>query len=558
VTATASAGAWLGSRVLVGLAGPGLVVAAGRWCQDVADGFGLGHADAYRLEVCVEELTTNLVKYGGPAAAERPLRLRVDVRPDGLDLVLVDAGVAFDPLSHRSTPAPHSLHDLRPGGQGVHLVQVLSDGGRYERRGDQNHLTLDFRLEQPASVPPRPAGLAGVGALAGVPESAVDEALGPLTVLDVVDDLVLLERGTVNDVVHALLDGAARVYLDRVGEGDEVPVEVGDCIGEMSVVDDLPVSAHVHVSAGSRLLAVDADTFLHRLLPLAGVARNLLSAQAERMRRADLLTVDRTRRLVEAEQAARELQYARDIQASLLPAEPLFADDPRLDCVGRMRPAREVGGDFYDVLMVDPTHLLVVVGDVCGKGLPAALFMVRAVAALRALPRAGVDDPDHLARLVGALNEQLCERNDARQYLTAFVAVVDLASRTLHYVNAGHNPPLLSVDGGAFELVQDPINPPVGLVAGLAYRGGRAGLGRDSRFLLYTDGVTEAEDPSGGMFGEDRLVALCRSARTSGAGDLVEVVLAEVEAFAAGARQSDDITVVGLDLPGSEAMDRED
>jgi len=249
---------------------------------------------------------------------------------------------------------------------------------------------------------------------------------------------------------------------------------------------------------------------------------------------------------MEMEQAQRELQYARSIQEGLLPQEPLFAHEQRMQCVGRMRTAREVGGDFYDVFFLDTDHVFFVIADVCGKGLPAALFMVRAIAILRAQSGYDRQFTDYAARLIARLNQQLCDYNDARQFLTAFCGIVDLETRTLRYVNAGHNPPALAMGGQAFEYLEEPINPIVGMFDGLSYRVGEVVLAPGSALLLYTDGVTEAEDKNKAMLGDEPFLAVLNAASSRAAGDLVDTVFSAVSRFAGDAPQSDDITVLAL------------
>lgn len=536
-------------HVLTGLPGPAFVSAASAWCLRLGSELSLAHDDLYRLEVCVEELTTNLDKYGGEACAQLPVVLTLEVDARRLLLEVVDRCAPFDPLAGGPAPVPAALADAPLGGRGLVLVRALSEDHRYEHRDGCNRLTLGFDLQQPLPRPALPGSLTEVAVLRGVPAAVLDEALGALTVHDVAADLPLLERGDPNDEVFLVLDGTLRVDLDQPGGEDCIEIGPGECVGEMSVIDDLPVSAHVRVSAGSRLVVVDGHTFLDRLLAVPGVARNLLSEHAARTRRNDEATIERTRRLVEMEQARREMAFARDIQASLLPPEPLLADDARVDCAGRMRPAREVGGDFYDAFLLDDRHLLLVVADVCGKGLPAALFMVRAIAALRAQPRGLTPGDEHVVGLVAELNAELCDRNPARQYLTAFCGVLDLETRHLRYVNAGHTPALVALGDAPFEYLADPVNPPIGMVPGLAYRSGEVRLARGSRLVLHTDGVTEAEDGAGGMLGEERLLAWCRSLPVQPAADLADAVLAAVDEFADGAAQSDDVTVLALGCP---------
>jgi sigma-B regulation protein RsbU (phosphoserine phosphatase) len=130
--------------------------------------------------------------------------------------------------------------------------------------------------------------------------------------------------------------------------------------------------------------------------------------------------------------------------------------------------------------------------------------------------------------------------------MTAFCGLLDLHTHRLRYVSAGHNPPLLAVGPGPFAYLREPINPPVGMVPGLSYRGGEAQLEPGSRLLIYTDGVTEAEDNARRMLGEDRLLARVQSLPAAASAELVDAVFAEVQAFADGAQQSDDITVLAI------------
>jgi len=540
--------------VLLGPLGPGWVDDTGRWLQAILAEFGLAPDDRYRIELCAEELATNVVKYGGAPCATQRIELDVLVESDRLRLTQVDSCAPFDPLSVATPPAADSLEALQEGGQGIHLVRSFSDGCTYEHHDGRNRVELVFDLAppvlepagaQPVAAGPRNRGRASaVKIFEGVPFAALEPVLEPLTLLDIADEMVLLKPGDANHSVLLILGGELRIYLDQPGQGDFIETSVGDCVGEMSVIDARPVSAYVIASKGSRLLSIDEDTFLNRLMAIPRVSRNLMSAMSERMRRSDRLTIQRMRRLMEMEQARRELQYARTIQESQLPRAPLFAGDARLDCVGRMCAAREVGGDFYDTFFLDARHLFVVVADVCGKGLPAALFMVRAMAVLRAQSgHQGLTD-GYIGHLVASLNEDLCAYNSAQQFLTAFCGVLDLETNRLRYVNAGHNPPAVAGPDGVFRYFGEPINPLVGMVPGLTFRTGEIEFGAGGTLVLYTDGVTEAENGRGGMFGEDRLLACLDATMNATAEQLVDAVFDEVRQFAAAAEPSDDITAL--------------
>ncbi len=180
------------------------------------------------------------------------------------------------------------------------------------------------------------------------------------------------------------------------------------------------------------------------------------------------------------------------------------------------------------------------------KALPAALFMVRAIAALRAQSGSEEQSAEYASRLITRLNNQLCEYNDSQQFLTAFCGILNLETLTIRYINAGHNVPAMAVGDEVFRYLDEPINPMVGMIEGLNYRAGEIRLEPGSVLLLYTDGVTEAEDRNGNMLGDDRLLARLNAASSRAAGLLVEEVFAEVRDFVAGAQQSDDITVLAI------------
>lgn len=578
-------------RMLIGPLGPDFVHEVSQWQHALGAEFRFSREDQYRFDLCLEELVTNVVNHSDPQHANLPVELHAVIGTQRVTLTIVDQCAPFDPLSLPPPRAVEKLEELRIGGQGVQLVREFSDACRYERHDDKNKLELVFEMAQPTmtesikarqlrgpdrrrnSEPPvfpllcggeqleqdrrqaqdrRAMGfVSSVNIFRGVPYAALEDLLGGLTIQDIAGEMVLLRPGEPNRTVRVVLRGRLKVYLDQPGIGDFIEVSAGACVGEMSVIDNQPVSAYVLAEPGTRLLLIDADTFINRIMTIPGVSRNLMSAMSERMRRSDQLTIQRVRKLMETEQARRELQYARAIQESLLPKEPLFPDRPQLDCVGRMCTAREVGGDFYDLFFLDARHLFFVIADVCGKGLPAALFMVRAIAVLRAQSGHEGQTEGYAEKLIASLNEQLCAYNDAQQFLTAFCGILDLDTLTVRYINAGHNPPALAIGAAAFQYLEEPTNPIVGMIDGLSYRAGEVKLEPGSVFLLYTDGVTEAEDSDGNMLGDDRLLAHLNAQSARTAGHLVTSVFADVDLFAGDAVQSDDITVLAIRCPAA-------
>lgn len=572
------------------LSGPldqSLVSAASAWLQSLGAEFNFSHEDQYRIDMCFEELVTNVVNYSDSQFANQQVDLHAMIEAQRATLTLIDPAAPFDPFTRPPPTVAKTLAEFQIGGQGVHLVREFSDAHRYERRDGSNRLELVFNLSQPTRSSPLSSRMTRSTDRRGqmmhpvpsqvcdglhrrsardrramgfvswtqifqdVPYAAIEDMVERLTIQDIVGELILLKPGDPNESVRVVLQGRLKVYLDQPGSGDFIDVGVGACVGEMSVIDHRPVSAYVVAEPGTKLLVIDADTFLNKMMAIPRVSRNLMSTLSGRMRRSDELTIQRMRRMMEMEQAQRELQYARSIQNSLLPSEPLFADDPRIDCVGRMCTAREVGGDFYDIFFLDPQHVFFVIADVCGKGLPAALFMVRAIAILRAQSGFERHSADYAERLIARLNNQLYEHNDAQQFLTAYCGILDLETLTVRYVNAGHNAPAITIGDDAFEYRGEPINPFVGMIEGIRYCAGEMQLKPGSVLLLYTDGVTEAENTKGDMLGDDRLLARLNAARARSARELVDAVFEDVTDFAAGAQQSDDITVLAIRCPTS-------
>jgi sigma-B regulation protein RsbU (phosphoserine phosphatase) len=236
-----------------------------------------------------------------------------------------------------------------------------------------------------------------------------------------------------------------------------------------------------------------------------------------------------------------ELEIARQLQASLVPTDyppvPGFAVD------ARMVPAREVGGDFYDFFQLAPGRFGLVVGDVSGKGVPAALFMAIARTLVRAAARY---EPDP-ARCIAIVNEVLAEDNEQMMFVTLFYAVLDADAHRLTYVNAGHNPPLLLGPGGAARFLPLTGDMAVAVMDGLDFRSLTLEIAPAETLLVYTDGLTEAFDPDFALFGETRLAALAVAlddGRPLPA--FTRDLLDGLAGFVRGARQSDDITFLAL------------
>jgi sigma-B regulation protein RsbU (phosphoserine phosphatase) len=237
-----------------------------------------------------------------------------------------------------------------------------------------------------------------------------------------------------------------------------------------------------------------------------------------------------------------EMASAASIQRAMLPP-PL----PQGSCAGRlalhavMRPAREIGGDFYDFFQIGDNRLGIVIGDVSGKGVPASLFMAITRTVIRLVAR----QDDDLAIGIGRANALLSAENDSAMFVTLIYGVLDFTTGMLTYCNCGHNPPLVIRGDGAREKLML-TGLPLGVMPDAEYATRAIVLAAGDRLFLYTDGVTEASTEDGAEFGEWRLEAAIDELRHSPARNMVEDLVQRVDAFAAGAPQADDITCLAL------------
>ena len=237
-----------------------------------------------------------------------------------------------------------------------------------------------------------------------------------------------------------------------------------------------------------------------------------------------------------------DLNTATAIQTGMVPSVPPSGEAFELHA--SMNTAKEVGGDFYDCFITDPYRLCIVVADVSGKGMPAALFMMRGTTVIK--DHALIQDTT--SEILTAANARLCENNDEGMFITAWIGILDMRTMTLQYTNAGHNFPVLLRRGQPCKPVEDVH----GLfLAGLdftQYRQSEMSLEPGDRLFLYTDGVTEAHDPANAQYGEDRLNSVLESTRESSGDKVLESVSEDIKVFSRGAPQFDDITMVVLTI----------
>ena len=243
------------------------------------------------------------------------------------------------------------------------------------------------------------------------------------------------------------------------------------------------------------------------------------------------------------EAIARDLRIAREIQMGILPADLAGATrGSGLDVSAAIEPAKEVGGDLYEVLRVSNDRVVVALGDVSGKGIPAALFMAVAVTVLRTLARQ-IAEPDEILR---RLNDELAEQNPRSMFVTLQCLVFDLAQRTVSCASAGHHQLAILSPGRPPRLAFASTGRPAGLMPLNPIERETLPLQAGDTFVLFSDGVSEAMDVNDDFYGEERLLAALANSGGAPAEETVRQVLSDVRSFAAGAKQSDDITVVAV------------
>lgn len=236
----------------------------------------------------------------------------------------------------------------------------------------------------------------------------------------------------------------------------------------------------------------------------------------------------------------RDLEIARDIQRWLVPATPPQVEG--LDLAFATRPANTVSGDYYDAFPRDGGRLLLAVADVAGKSIPAALLMATIQASLRTLAAS----PARLGELVDGLNRYACANSlGGLRFTTAFLGELDLASRVLSYICAGHNPPMVRRAAGAIERLEAG-GLPLGVMGTARYEQGEVKLAAGDLLVVFTDGVIEAENEKQEEYGEPRLLELVKAMQPTTAAGALRVVLAEVDAFVGPTRQHDDITALTM------------
>ena len=412
------------------------------------------------------------------------------------------------------------------------------------------------------------------------PKDALEEILAALAPIDLRPGDVLIRQGHESDEAFFLKSGTLQIYAEtRYGPVPLATVEAPRLIGEIGAVAGLARTASVKAASAAQVFHVDRARLLglgrrspeffvrivrqlggqidsvNKALALYANALQALEGQdfdgailedlthasphlaefsAAFQRFADHILRNRRRQ--------EEMASAALIQRSFLPDDSKisFARDG-LELRAKMRPAREVGGDFYDFIALDSDRLALVVGDVCGKGMPASLFVSVVVTVLRMSAR----EEQNAASAISRANALLCRDNKASLFATCFFAVLHLSEGVLEYCNCGHNAPVLFSSTGRPSRLET-TGLPLAMLADRPAGAARVPFRPGDSLFVFSDGVTEAINPAKEEFGDALLLETLMEKREASVAELVSTVFEAVDAFACGEPQADDITCIAV------------
>ena len=356
---------------------------------------------------------------------------------------------------------------------------------------------------------------------------------------------IRIPQSMILEPVSQIESSISRSILSYIGVIILVSPFVTLIVGKFSVSLTEPL-----IELGNDARAISGGDFDHRAEGYANDEIGDLAVTFNDMAAAlKQFITDLTAVTAEKERIGAELNVATQIQADMLPRIfPPFPDRNEFDLYATMTPAKEVGGDFYDFFLVDEDHLGLVMADVSGKGVPAALFMVIAKTLIKNRAQMG-GGPAEILRYV---NEQLCEGNEAELFVTVWLAIVEISTGRGLVANAGHEHPVTRRADGSWDLSIHRHSPAVATMEGIRFREHSFELHSGDALFVYTDGVAEATDASNELFGTDRMLAALNREPDAEPRRLLENVKEELDAFVGSAPQFDDITMLSMIYNGSE------
>lgn len=360
---------------------------------------------------------------------------------------------------------------------------------------------------------------------------------------------ILIHPGKPNNTLFLLINGELRVILEKDGTQVSIPIQPGECLGDMSLVMGSPTSAMAVCHTESQILAIPEDVFWKHLAVSRQGVKNLMGIMAQRLHRNNQALIKETEEQLKYKQLQKDLETAGKIQANIVPdGTNLFPSRPEIDVFALTKQAREVGGDFFDALALDQDRIYLAIGDATGKGMPAALFMMSTFTSLRFL----VSNQPEFADVIPALNNMLAKKNDDMMFVSLWAGILNVRTGILQYVNGGHHPPFAALEGGNFQTLYTPEGPIVGVVEKAQFEVALLIMEPGDTIFLYTDGLPEANDPNHIAFETDRIEKSLNKLDQTSMQSLVHGMEAQVERYVNGAPTHDDLTMLAFRYLGNK------
>jgi sigma-B regulation protein RsbU (phosphoserine phosphatase) len=381
----------------------------------------------------------------------------------------------------------------------------------------------------------------------GFSEELIESVVDQSEVRELQAGEVLIHPDTTNRSLFLVLEGELQVILQKDRAKVTIPIPPGECLGEISLIEGIPTTATAISHTASRVLVISSAVFWAYLASRRQGVKNLMNMMAQRLQRNNQALIKEMAEQLKYTQLQKDLETAGEIQANIVPdGSKLFPLRPELEVFAHTQQARKVGGDFYDALALDQDRIYLAIGDATGKGMPAALFMMRAFTSLRFL----VSNYPDFSEVLPSLNKTLLRKNDNMMFVSLWAGILNIRTGELQYVNGGHHAPFAALGGGPFQALALPDGPIVGVVEEAPYEVATLQMQPGDTLFLYTDGLPEAYNPEQVPFETERIEQCLNRLSQSSMQALVHGMEAEVAAFVNGAPTHDDLTMLAFRYVG--------
>ena len=402
--------------------------------------------------------------------------------------------------------------------------------------------------------------LARIPFFTDLPAEELDRIMAQLEIVNLKSGEILFREGDAGENMYIVVSGNLEILMAPGTDNELILNRVleGEYIGEMSLVTGAPRTASVRAHGDVVLLSMSRIQLMELLQSHPQLASTMVNVLSHRLDNTNVATfrdlTEKNRQLqqafdelqaaqeqlIEKERLERELKVAAEIQMSILPDTLPVVEG--FDFGGRILPARQVGGDFYDVFPLDHRKFGVLIGDVADKGVPSAIFMARAHALIIAEADSVISPGDVLRRV----NKHITRLEKSTQFVTALYGVLDINTGEFEYARAGHEPPLLLTADGEVKRLPHKPGMALGLWEEITLDEYRVHLPQDSMLMMFTDGMTDCRNPKGEPYGLDRIKKTLSGLSVATAQSACDQLFDSLMYYQSGARQDDDVTLMAI------------